>query len=815
MDMEQEDLDLESLPSREKSGKPTTNPSPFRLWLYRIASVLLIPAAILLFLEGGLRVIGFGHPGGFTIPCTVNDMKKVCLNETFTETFFPPKIARHSLPFALSRTKPPETYRIFILGGSAAQGDPMPSYSFSRILERMLSASYPSMRFEVINSAITAINSHVVLQIAKDLAHLQPDLFLVYLGNNEVVGPYGAGTVFAPLSPNLTVIRTGILLKKTRVGQLLRKTLFHGKEGALKEWRGMEMFLKNQVRASDPRLSSVYRNFRGNLEEIGRVCKASGAKVIFSTVGVNLKDSPPFGSLVRPDLEEEKKFKRAYEKAILLSQEGKFKKAIPYFLQAEKIDDTYSELHFRLGQAYLANGENDLGRRQLVLAREMDSLRFRADESINKEIREIAGGREKENIFLVDGEKIFMEQSPSGIPGRELFVDHVHLNFHGNYLLAKSMVGKITPLLPRSKNGKIKKSRILSEDECKRQLAYSAYDRLRILKDLKLRFEKAPFTNQIGHDKAMGMLAKGIKDVNGKMRADRMEGTLKKYLHAEKRFPGDPWLLYNYGRALQYAGKHEEAVAQFTEFINLLPTHIPAYEKLAQNLISSGEFKETISVCRKALRKKPGFLPVRYHLAYALARSGKIDTGIREYEKIISLDPGSATEIYNQVGIIQLGGGDITGAEESFRKAIKSGERQEKAKDLGDAHFNLAATLKRLGIRGEARKEFRAAEKLYSDGIGKDPDSASSHAVLGRTFYELGEVEKAEVHYRKAIALEPSDPSFHLQLIKLLERGGDLQEARNAARDAGKVMERKGRKEDTMNFNRYQLFLEKKLEGKK
>jgi len=41
------------------------------------------------------------------------------------------------------------------------------------------------------------------LEIAKDCAHHQADLFILYLGNNEVVGPYGAGTVFTPLSSNL------------------------------------------------------------------------------------------------------------------------------------------------------------------------------------------------------------------------------------------------------------------------------------------------------------------------------------------------------------------------------------------------------------------------------------------------------------------------------------------------------------------------------------------------------------------------------------------------------------------------------------
>jgi hypothetical protein len=57
----------------------------------------------------------------------------------------------------------------------------------------------------VVNAAVTAINSHVVRPIVHDLTRREADLFIVYTGNNEVVGPFGAGTVFSPLSSNREV----------------------------------------------------------------------------------------------------------------------------------------------------------------------------------------------------------------------------------------------------------------------------------------------------------------------------------------------------------------------------------------------------------------------------------------------------------------------------------------------------------------------------------------------------------------------------------------------------------------------------------
>jgi hypothetical protein len=48
---------------------------------------------------------------------------------------------------------------------------------------------FPGWLVEVINTAMTAINSHVIREIAKDCVRLGADFWVVYAGNNEVVGP--------------------------------------------------------------------------------------------------------------------------------------------------------------------------------------------------------------------------------------------------------------------------------------------------------------------------------------------------------------------------------------------------------------------------------------------------------------------------------------------------------------------------------------------------------------------------------------------------------------------------------------------------
>src|ERR1700757_3121823 len=201
--------------------------------------------------------------------------------------------------YSIPKTKAPGTYRIFVLGESAAMGDPDSAYGFSRYLEVMLRERIPSMKFEVVNTGSVAINSHVVLPIAKGLADQHPDLFIIYSGNNEVVGPYGPGTILTSSGMSIPVVRSNIFLRSTRIGQLVSKL---GTEK--KEWRGMEMFLDKKVRASSPLMAHVYSNFERNLRDTIAVGRAAGAQVIVATAATNLEDCAPFASLHRENLKE-------------------------------------------------------------------------------------------------------------------------------------------------------------------------------------------------------------------------------------------------------------------------------------------------------------------------------------------------------------------------------------------------------------------------------------------------------------------------------------------------------------------------------
>ena len=283
---------------------PSQDGTRLRRLSFRLGAACLVPLLLLAVVEAGLRLTGFGYDSGFWVHHAAAPAGAVVENQRFSWRFFPHTLARHPGPLVVRPQKPAGVYRIIVFGESAAEGDPAPAFGFARILRILLESEYPAVRFEVVNVAFTAISSHVILPIARDCAAIESDLWLVYMGNNEVIGPYGVGTVFSEQALPLPVIRAALALKRLRLGQLVEVAVdrLRPSEDAAKGWGGMTMFAGRRFRPEDPRLRGVYANFQRNLNDIIRVGKRSGAEVMVSTMAGNLRDWPPFASLHRPDL---------------------------------------------------------------------------------------------------------------------------------------------------------------------------------------------------------------------------------------------------------------------------------------------------------------------------------------------------------------------------------------------------------------------------------------------------------------------------------------------------------------------------------
>ena len=667
-----------------------------RLWLFRIATALAVPAILVVGAEAGLRLIGYGHRSDFTVPCTIQGRSAFCENDRFSWQFFPAGLFRLPYAFAIPAEKAPAAFRIFVVGESAAQGVPEPSYGFARYLEVMLRDRFPALTFEVVNTSISSINSHVLVPVAQDLARRQPDLFVLYIGNNEVVGPFGPQTSLTPRASSLRLIRAGIFLKSTRLGQLLGGMLPRGsREGEPTEWRGIRMFLEHQVPADAPAMDPVYRNFRRNLRDIVKAAAGSGAPVLISTVGANLKDCGPFGSLHRPDLtpEEKETWDARVREGTALDSAGRPAAAREQYLAAAAIDDRHAELQFRLGRSYWGDGRYDQAGDRFGRARDLDVLRFRADGRMNEIIRSVAleaGGQ----VELVDGAALFAAASPNGIPGRELFHEHVHLNPRGNYLLARALFPRVVARLPDGVQRSAPPREPPSQPEADRLLALTSFDRRRVASVVGAWLSQPPFTYQVDHQEQVRALERDTAGMG-----ENPQETAAAYQWAISKAPGDRWLRFNHGVFLE---EHEPAAAaaEFRAALELLPGDYLAREKLVDVLIKTGNFSGALEQGHELLRRMPYHAPAYLTIAYALAQLGRLEESIEAYERAVELQPAFAVDAYNQIGVIQLHQGRFAPAVANFQKAIELDTANARAAEL---QYNLGYARAELGRQSGPR----------------------------------------------------------------------------------------------------------------
>ena len=127
---------------------------------------LLSPILVLGLVEGVLRIVGFGWPTTYFVPGPTTGTWVE--NPAFGRRFFPAGLLRVPPPTRVNVRKEPGTTRILVIGESAAMGDPKPAFGVARYLEVLLRDRYPAGKFEVIPVAMTAVNSHGLLAMARE-----------------------------------------------------------------------------------------------------------------------------------------------------------------------------------------------------------------------------------------------------------------------------------------------------------------------------------------------------------------------------------------------------------------------------------------------------------------------------------------------------------------------------------------------------------------------------------------------------------------------------------------------------------------------
>ena len=136
-----------------------------------------------------------------------------------------------------------------------------------------------------------------------------------------------------------------------------------------------------------------------------------------------------------------------------------------------------------------------------------------------------------------------------------------------------------------------------------------------------------------------------------------------------------------------------------------------------------------------------------------LARSGKSEEAMAEYEKALALDPYNAQALYGR-GLIYQG-------EKQHEKAIE---------DFTAAHGLTPQRAEPLVGRAISYLALDKAKEAVTDldeAVQADPNSAPAWSQRGLAYEKLGDKEKAKASYNRAIALRPRDDAARHGLARV------------------------------------------------
>jgi tetratricopeptide (TPR) repeat protein len=398
---------------QKKNNLSKTEPkaaiSPAKKKLF-ILITFSIPVIFLMLLESGLRIFNYGGNLDLFIEGPPGYEQYLRANPDVARRYFVMQKRVPTPPKQLFlKQKPDNGFRIFVLGESSTAGFPY-GYNacFSNILERGLQNTFPDKYFEVINVAMAAINSYTLLDLLDEVIEQSPDAIIIYTGHNEYYGAMGVGSEESTgISRWLTILYLD--LRSYRTFLLVRNFIGWAKESISKIFYGssevdpsqtlMERIVAEQTIPSG---SGLYKagieQFKKNMDAILEKTSIHKIPVILSELVSNIRDQKPFISV----------------------KDFKGESAETVFNQARREEN---------------NGDFETAKQNYFKAKDLDALRFRAPERFNIILHELA---QKYSYPIVPMESYFEKNSPNGLIGNSLMLEHLHPNKEGHFLMAKA-----------------------------------------------------------------------------------------------------------------------------------------------------------------------------------------------------------------------------------------------------------------------------------------------------------------------------------------------------------------------------------------
>ena len=521
--------------------------------------------------------------------------------------------------------KNPAAYRVFCVGGSTTFGRPyQDALSFCGWLRAYLQAADPSRDWEVVNVGGVSYASYRVARVMDELKNYQPDLFIVYSGQNEFLEqrsyaalrelPSWVINLDASLSGTriYTAMKQAIDTIQSGAGGIsLRRDQLAGEvDDILNHTQGPESYYRD-----DTLKQQITLHYRLNLRRMAIIAESVDAGIVFVKPAINIRDMSPFKSEHSNDLglDALMRWQILYSEARELQQAGRLGRALDKYHQARAIDDRYAELHFRIGQILFEQLRYDEAEAAFRRAVEEDVAPLRILASMQQAVEDVAAD---ERAPLIDFPALirdaYRHEYGHAVFGGEYFTDHVHTNAQGYHRLGMALFDHLV-------------EQDIARPEVNWDPTRAEAVRQQVLAGIDTEDEGETLLN-------LGAVFEW---------AGKFEEARTQLLRALEILGPDEGIYLRLASSSYSVGRPDDAI-HYLKKLQILSPDLPGLNsKLGMIRLEQGHTDEAIAYCKAELNHHPGNHLPHLCIAKSLAAQGAYEKAQAHFDRALELGPES------------------------------------------------------------------------------------------------------------------------------------------------------------------------------
>jgi cellulose synthase operon protein C len=279
-------------------------------------------------------------------------------------------------------------------------------------------------------------------------------------------------------------------------------------------------------------------------------------------------------------------------------------------------------------------------------------------------------------------------------------------------------------------------------------------------------------------------------------RVNDIRGALLAAQTALAALPNDPLVLDAAGGAYMAAGQEQQAIATFNNLARAAPGSALPFLRLASVYRRLGNVAAAEGALGRAFEVEPLSNEVHQQLLAQAARSKNFKQVMAAADGLQRRHPQQSVG-FELEGAVWAAQGRWSAAAKAYRTALTKGGGTKTATRAFDSlsssagrkaaddfatewltkHPSDAAFYAFLGDRARQAKELPASERYYQMSLKFQPDHGGVLNNLAWVLGEMGRIESAIGHARKAVSLYPKTATFLDTLAGLLVAGGQIESA--------------------------------------